>query len=60
MDRKELTAKAREFKAEAEKAVKEALEKHKEFLRLYPYREHPEEIDLLTPEKITLPSGRSL
>jgi len=52
MSKEELIIKAKEFEIKAEKDLKIARAKHKEFLKLYPFREHPEEIDLLTPERI--------
>lgn len=57
MNKEELIAKAKEFESKVEKGVKRAWLKHKEFLKLYPFREHPEEIDLLTPEKIYNPGA---
>jgi hypothetical protein len=57
LDRAELIAKAKECEIESEKAVKSAIRKHKEFLKLYSYREHPEEIDLLTPDRIYNPGA---
>lgn len=45
-----------------DKSAKEGIEKawrdHKEFLKLYPFREHPEQIDGLTPEKVYNPGQR--
>lgn len=45
-----------------DKSAKEGIEKawrdHKEFLKLYPFREHPEQIDELTPEKVYNPGQR--
>lgn len=35
--------------------ISKALGSHKEFLERYPFREHPEKIDLLTPEDIYKP-----
>ena len=57
MDRSELIAEAKECEIESKQAVKSAIGKHKEFLKLYPYREHPEEIDLLTPDRIYKPGA---
>lgn len=57
MNKDELITKAKEFERKAEKDIKNAWAKHKEFLRLFPFREHPEEIDLLTPERIYNPGS---
>jgi hypothetical protein len=57
MNKEELLTKAKEFEIKAEKLVKSAIERHKKFLGLYPFREHPEEIDLLTTEKIYNPGA---
>lgn len=40
---------------DAKKAVESVWEKHREFLKVYPFRAHPEEIDSLTPERIYNP-----
>lgn len=55
MNKEELVTKAKEFEGKIERKIKRAWARHKEFLKLYPFREHPEEIDLLTPEKIYNP-----
>ncbi len=55
MDRSELISEVKACELESGKAVKDAIKKHKDFLKLYPYREHPEEIDLLAPERIYNP-----
>lgn len=57
MNKEELVTKAKEFETRDERVIKSASEKHKEFLRLYPFREHPEEIDLLTQEKVYNPGA---
>jgi len=40
---------------EAKKAVEKAWEKHREFLKIYNFRTKPEQIDLLTHERIYNP-----
>jgi hypothetical protein len=53
IDREWLSGKAREFMAGLDKSGLEAAWKvHAEFLKRYPFREHPELIDNLTPDKI--------
>jgi hypothetical protein len=57
--KEELITKSKEFEKKSEKNLKQAWAKHREFLKIYPFREHPEEIELLTPEKIYNPGGDS-
>ena len=54
----ELSNKIAEFVADrsAKERVEKAWHEHGEFLRLYPFREHPEQIDALTPDKIYNPN----
>lgn len=58
MDREELITKAKYYKMKSEKALKVVTRKHREFLKLYPYKEHPEKIDSLTPERIYDPGKK--
>jgi hypothetical protein len=57
MDLEELFEKAKSFdnNVEIKRAIERAWQQHKEFLKLYPFRAHPEDIDLLTPDKIYSP-----
>jgi hypothetical protein len=48
----EIKAKANEFEKEYKIKTKKAWEAHSKFLELYPFKEHPEEIDSLTPDRI--------
>ena len=50
----ELIEEAKKFEnnTKAKRTVEKAWQQHKKFLSLYPFREHPEDIDLLTPDKI--------
>ena len=53
MEKKEIKEKLNKFKNENEKKIKEALEqKLEKFLQKFPFRNNPQEIDKLTPEKI--------
>lgn len=58
-NKEEIISKAIEFEKEFKENIKQIWIKHKEFLKLYPFREHPEEIDLLTPEKIYNPGTKT-
>jgi len=57
MHAEEIIEKAKELKNKREftEPTQKALQLQKEFLKLYPYREHPEEIDLLDPQKLYSP-----
>jgi len=58
MDIKELNSKAENFKKEFEEKFKESREDYKEFLSLYPYKEHRENINSITPETIYNPGKK--
>lgn len=58
MDITELNSKAENFKKEFEEDFKESREDYKEFLSLYPYKEHREKIDSITPETIYNPGKK--
>lgn len=57
MDEKEIIKKAMEFEnnTEAKDKSDKGLEELKGFLERFPFHEHPEQIDLLTPDKIYNP-----
>lgn len=57
MNMEEIIEKAKVFEnnIEAKRIVEKAWQQQREFLKLYPFREHPEDIDLLTPDKIYSP-----
>ncbi|RLI44476.1 hypothetical protein DRO69_07305 [Candidatus Bathyarchaeota archaeon] len=59
MDIQELIEEAKKFEnnTKAKRIVEKAWQQHKKFLRLYPFREHPEDIDLLTSDKIYKPGA---
>lgn len=59
MEITEILNKAREFdkNGEQKKKVENALRKLEQFLSLYPFRKSPEQIDLLTPEKLYNPGA---
>lgn len=54
----ELEAKLRQFEREHKKNLEEAVKLHSEFLQRYPFREHPEKIEELSPEKIYSPGAQ--
>lgn len=54
----ELEAKLREFEREHKKSLEEAMELYSEFIQRYPFREYPEKIEELTPEKIYSPGAQ--
>lgn len=45
----------KEFEKERNKGLEQVIKLHGEFLKVYPFRERPEEIEALTPEKIYNP-----
>lgn len=51
----ELEAKLREFEKDHKEILEEAIKLHSEFIQQYPFREYPEKIEELTPEKIYSP-----
>ena len=55
----EIRKKFEEFTKEVEikRKIESAWERHKKFLELYPFREHPKRIDNLTPDNIYNPGG---
>ena len=55
----ELKTKINKFEAEQENKdfLKEVWVRHAEFLKLFPFRERPESIDELTPERVYSPHG---
>lgn len=55
MDDEEVISKAKEFEKNNRIVLETVLNKHKQFLKLFPFWEHPEEIDMLTPEKLYNP-----
>jgi len=57
MEITEILRQAKEFDKDNEwkKKVESALRQHEKFLSLYPFRKHPDKIDLLTPEKLYSP-----
>jgi len=52
MDEENLKADLEEFERKNKGKIEKAWKKHNEFLRQYPFREQPENIDLLTSDKI--------
>jgi len=58
MDITELNSKAENFKKEFEEDFKDSRGYYEEFLSLYPYKEHPETIDSITPETIYNPGKK--
>jgi len=54
----EIIEKLKEFEKERGKKLEEAIKLHTVFMKQYPFRERPEEIEKLTPEKIYNP-GKS-
>ncbi len=50
-----LIAKLKEFEKEKSEDLEQVIKLHSEFLKVYPFRERPEEIEALTPEKIYNP-----
>ncbi|MBP2046738.1 AAA family ATPase [Methanobacterium aggregans] len=58
MDITELNSKAENFKKEFEEDFKDSRGYYEEFLSLYPYKEHPETIDSITPEIIYNPGKK--
>lgn len=59
MSNTKILEKAKEFDTniEAKRKVEEGRRNYKKFIMLYPFREHPENIDLLTPEKLYNPGA---
>lgn len=59
METQEIIIKAKEFEDNPKfrKTINKALQQLKEFLKLYPYGEDPEAIDLLTPERVYDPGS---
>jgi hypothetical protein len=59
MDITELVEAGKVFEnnVDMKKAVEKAWQQHTEFLKRYPFREHPENIELLTPDKIYNPGA---
>lgn len=53
-----MEAKLREFEREHKKNLVEAMKLHSEFLQRYPFREHPERIEQLTPEEVYNPGAQ--
>jgi len=53
----EIKNKTKEFREKFEPKVAKAWRKHKKFLELFPFRKDPENIELLTSEKIYNPPG---
>lgn len=60
MNNAELETKIKEFekKTQLQEKIKGGWAKHAEFLKLFPFREHPELIDNLTPEQAYNPEGK--
>lgn len=60
MHNTELETKIKEFEKETQhyqEVLNKAWSRHAEFLKLFPFREHPELIDGLTPERVYNPQG---
>lgn len=55
----EIRKKIEEFERENRKSIEKVWESHKKFLKQFPFREHPENIDMLTPEKIYNPGDKN-
>lgn len=60
MDQREMKEKTEAFKNDikVKQSFNAVWEKYKKFISLYPFREHPEYIELLTPEKIYTPGAQ--
>lgn len=54
----ELNSEAEKFKKEFEEDFKDSKNYYKEFLKLYPFKDHPEKIDSLSPEDIYNPGQK--
>lgn len=58
LEQNELTLKAKKFKIKIEEDLKKDKEIYTEFLKLYPFKEHPEKIDSITAKDVYDPGNK--